>query len=208
MMASFCVSSGNVGLCVRTLKGKTIGRETGRDGSSMQHHLFTLNLDEWWWILSPPLSLKGSDVLFYHSKQVFILEGASDNEMQLFHCSDRGTMSLRAFYQSDKGTRSWWLARCIHRNNGNYSYTFEYIFLWLWYSEILPLCNWDFTILDHFEKETKGTKKLWTQNCCHGNLSELQVHLALSSTVTPWSRPGKVGPGQNPHQQGHLQSQP
>lgn len=77
MMASFCVSSGNVGLCVRTLKGKTIGRETGRDGSSMQHHLFPLNLDEWWWILSPLLSLKGSDVLFYHSKQVFILEGAS-----------------------------------------------------------------------------------------------------------------------------------
>ena len=76
MTASFCVSSGNVWLCARTFKAKTIGREAGRDGSSMQHHLFPLNLDEWRWILPPtPPVLKA--LMFCHSKQVFILEGAS-----------------------------------------------------------------------------------------------------------------------------------
>ena len=148
-------------------------RKDNREGNRQRwfiHRTSSIPTEPGWVVVnssprSPAPSLKGSDVLFYHSKQVFTLEGASKTtKCNSFIVQIEKTMSLRAFYQSDNSTRSWWLARCIHRNNGNYSYTFQYIFLWLWYNEILPLCNWDFTILDHFEKETKGTKEFWTQN--------------------------------------------
>ena len=208
-MASFCVSSGNVGLCVRTLKGKTVGRETGRDGSSMQHHLFPFNLDEWWWILPPTLSLKGSDVLFYHSKQVFILEGASK------------TMKCNSFIVQIEEPCLWelfikvtkvpdhgdWqdvsteIMAIIHTHLSTFFYGCGTVKYCPYATEILPYL----TIL---RKKPKERRNYGLRTSCHGNLSELQVHLALSSTVTPWSHPGKVGPGQNPHQQGHLQSQP
>ena len=51
--------------------------------------------------LPPTPSLKGSDVLSFQAS-IHFGRGLKDDETQLFHCSDRESMSLRAFHQSDK----------------------------------------------------------------------------------------------------------
>lgn len=91
MVANFCVSSGNVGLCVKDFQ-----RKDKREGN--RRRLFsqaTSSLPTKPGV-SFPLSLKGSGVLLFQAS-IHSRRDLKDNEMQLFHCTDGETMSLRAF---------------------------------------------------------------------------------------------------------------
>ena len=91
MVANFCISSGNVGLCVKDSQ-----RKDKREGN--RQRLFSLATPSLPTKpgVSFPLSLKGSDVLLFQAS-IHSRRDLKDNEMQLFHCTDGETMSLRAF---------------------------------------------------------------------------------------------------------------
>lgn len=54
-----------------------------------------------------PLSFEESDVCFIIPSSMNSRKDLKDNEKQLSHFTDGETMFWRAFFHSDKGTRSW-----------------------------------------------------------------------------------------------------
>ena len=127
--------------------------------------------------------------MFYYSKQVFTLEGTSKTMKCNSFIVQMGKPCLwELFYQSDRGTRSWWPGIFIHRNNSSYSYTFQYTFLWLWKNELLPPPP-QLGILPYLTLLRKNQRNYGTTD---SELSDSWVHLSSRST---WPLSPAVAPG-------------